>query len=308
MHPSTSNLERCLDGVFIMGRLFYPHQRNLILDLTQAGLVPPIFRNLNSVNGFLDAAKSGEAFIVALYYLAYQCEKRGVAAVKQWSPESVLDYSEEEIARYKRGETRQIYDVLRGLKELVRRAQGPVIAEGFDGLLSGIMRCCKCVEIEVAPVESSRVSASGHVFRAPHSERVAFVRALAVERVGGQERLIPCPISELEDEIIMSLPEATILRVVEQYLENKSQPIPDQIVIRYLNSAHANLLRQTEGNIPEMSPPFSLKGYCQHLVRYVHCVGLHVPNEAQISEMVRRSFTFCKGQEIAYLLVTDYGL
>ena len=120
---------------------------------------------------------------------------------------------------------------------------------------------------------------------ATDQERVALVRRLM------RLRFQHCPnvavfmdaigtsvddLDDLDDMIVMGMPEASIMRIVEQYTTGREQGAPDEVLVPFLNQSHAIALSQEGQTLPELRPPYSLERYVGHFLEHIHPQGFKV--------------------------------
>ena len=331
---SLAEFERLCNNPVQLARSLTFGERDAILKATQEGLIPPKYRHLaRRDDGTLEAAVSAEVFVIALYFLVRTSERIGCPGTQAFDPRSVLQYTTQEIAEYPTGRGRSIADVLvplsktlsstdvrdelrnSGLPVELIHAPGFITDKGFQTLMDSLRILIRAIEIIQKPDHSLRDQSFGSksISPAPEKSRELFVRQLAYERIGKSGELMieylgGNSIGELNNQVLMTLPEASILRLVEQYIDSKKQPIPDQFVLRYLNASHTELLKQTGNYLPEMPPPYCLIGYARHFVRHIHKDGTLVPDPQWIEKATIQAFDFCQGNSQAVFLRTDFGL
>jgi len=86
-------------------------------------------------------------------------------------------------------------------------------------------------------------------------------------------------LEDLDNTILMMLPEASVVLIVEHYTTGRDQGARDEILIPLLNSGHAKSLSLSGLNLPELTPPLSLERYISHYLRYIHSHGVAVAEE-----------------------------
>jgi len=120
---------------------------------------------------------------------------------------------------------------------------------------------------------------------APENERVAFVRSLVYLRseqdpqAGSIFTMMGTSVEDLDDMILMNLPEASILRLVEQYTTAREQGADDETIIPFLSQSHAMALSQAGQDLPMVSEPYTLPNYLRHFIDYVHPQGAPVSDD-----------------------------
>jgi hypothetical protein len=83
-------------------------------------------------------------------------------------------------------------------------------------------------------------------------------------------------IEDFDDTLVLSMPEASIVSIVEQYTTERELGATDDIAIPFLNHAHATLLSIAGLSLPEISPPYSLERYLVHYLEHIHGHGVSV--------------------------------
>jgi hypothetical protein len=125
---------------------------------------------------------------------------------------------------------------------------------------------------------------------ATESERIQLVRSLLAKRLsrdpatqvlnlfGGRTAeanpesatFMGIRVGEIEPIMLMSMPEASIMRIVEQYYSAAENGAPDYVIIPFLNEAHSKALAAAGQLLPAMSQPFTMERYVEHFVASVH--------------------------------------
>ena len=115
---------------------------------------------------------------------------------------------------------------------------------------------------------------------ASDAERCAFVKSLIKKRydlspeVQLAYMMIGMQVEDLEEGLVMvSFPEAVILKISEQYIIQVERGLSDEMLIPYLNTFHAGLLSAAGENLPDMDPPYSLERYLEHYLAHIHGNG-----------------------------------
>ncbi|HTQ30118.1 MAG TPA: hypothetical protein VMI53_02820 [Opitutaceae bacterium] len=83
-------------------------------------------------------------------------------------------------------------------------------------------------------------------------------------------------LEDFDDTIVLGMPEASIMSIVEQYLTGREFGATDDIAIPFLNQSHATLLSLAGLNLPEVTPPYSLERYLVHYLEHIHSHGVPV--------------------------------
>jgi len=86
--------------------------------------------------------------------------------------------------------------------------------------------------------------------------------------------------SEMPAEMLMQgAPEATVLRVVEQFLIMKDQGATDEFAVKTLNQMHAAALSMAGEVLSRMGRAASLFQYLRHIVDAIHGHGGEISDE-----------------------------
>jgi hypothetical protein len=114
---------------------------------------------------------------------------------------------------------------------------------------------------------------------APEIERQRLVQQLVLHRCETDpEAQIMAMVTEtdpsdLPAEILMALPEATVLRVVEQFYTMLDQGATEEFAIKTLNEMHAALLAAAGEDLPQIGRAATLFQYVRHIVDALHGHG-----------------------------------
>jgi AcrR family transcriptional regulator len=118
---------------------------------------------------------------------------------------------------------------------------------------------------------------------AANRERVALIRELLRKRLEDDPiaRMMAFATNnnaeELPNEVLLGLPEATIVDSIENYLTMKRQGMPDADIFKYLHEAYKVFLEQ-EGSSLEACPfALDLRGYLSFIVEAQHGHGGRLP-------------------------------
>ena len=121
---------------------------------------------------------------------------------------------------------------------------------------------------------------------APESERQQLVKRLVVHRCDTDPsaqmmaRIMGVNPSEMPAEMLLqTAPEATVLRVVEQFLTMKDQGATDEFAVKTLNQMHATLLSAAGEELSQMERAASLFQYVRHIVDSIHGHGGNISDE-----------------------------
>jgi hypothetical protein len=116
------------------------------------------------------------------------------------------------------------------------------------------------------------------------------IRALAKKRVASDPSaevfgVTPAAIEALPLEMLMGLPEATIVMIVEAWSQGKAQSIPEDQVFELIE-AHRSMA--AEG---EMPPSPTLESYITYRVSLEHSDGIPI-SEAHVRHCIREAREF----------------
>lgn len=115
---------------------------------------------------------------------------------------------------------------------------------------------------------------------APQSERAALVRRLFINRCENDPNAAAVtemmgfdPREFLGEELMQAAPEATILRVVEQFLSMQDRGATEEFAVKTLNQLHSAALTMAGENLKELQHASTLYQYIRHLVDTLHGHG-----------------------------------
>ena len=115
---------------------------------------------------------------------------------------------------------------------------------------------------------------------APEHERALLVRRMFLERSEndpGAEMMAmmtgTAP-QEIPPEMLMQgAPEATVLRVMEQFLQMKDQGATDEFAVKNLNQMHSAALSMAGEDLTQLGGAASLYEYVRHMIDTLHGHG-----------------------------------
>ena len=117
---------------------------------------------------------------------------------------------------------------------------------------------------------------------ASDTDRLALIRLLMRRRyehdpnVREMLGMMGVEIEDFDATMILSSPEASIMRIVEQHVTGRERGARDDVLIPFLNQSHAAALAQAGQELPLMEPPLTLEHYLAHFLGHVHSNGVPI--------------------------------
>ena len=115
---------------------------------------------------------------------------------------------------------------------------------------------------------------------APEWERAALVKRLFISRCESDPMaqmmasMMGVDPQEMSGEMLMQgAPEATILRVVEQFLTMRDQGATEEFAVKTLNQMHSAMLSMAGEDLSELQRASTLFQYIRHVIDAVHNHG-----------------------------------
>lgn len=115
---------------------------------------------------------------------------------------------------------------------------------------------------------------------APEWERAALVKRMFMARWENDfmavmmARLTGIDPNEISgEELMQGAPEATILRVVEQFLSMRDQGATEEFAVKTLNQMHASVLSLVGESLSELQQASTLFQYLRHVMDELHSEG-----------------------------------
>lgn len=84
------------------------------------------------------------------------------------------------------------------------------------------------------------------------------------------------PIEDFDETILLGLPEATILTLVEQHMAGVEAGVREDVLIPGMLGARAALLAPLGTQLPSISAPYSLERCIEHCLHYEHAHGIQI--------------------------------
>jgi hypothetical protein len=285
-------------------------ERDSLLKATEEALVPPQYRVMPKLEtGQMYDAQDPSMFVAAFSRLMIGSVLSGIPNQRPKSIANVLLFTDTEVESFLRGQSRTIEDISDALPETLRdpsirrqlKSSGhevhtdlltsEFIANALKTLLHLISSIVPRDPQHPNSPQDFRYFLSLPFFRrrknipAPDTERLSLVKRLVLLRLqrSVDARLafavFGLSLSEMQTEVLMTSAEASIMRIVEQYLAETEKDANDDIVIPVLNRMHSLLLSAAGQDLPQMVSPFSLHRYIDHFLSHVHSHGATISRD-----------------------------